>query len=430
MKIDKPNNSIYHLIYNNTIPSILTCVYVFAWFTQIGKRISFFDTIRFEFVLGAVLAIIAAWSLLSGASKSRNPLLGISIVLVIYFGLFTVFSVDRGYSWNIYFNRVIKFSMMAVFIAVFIDNIDKLKLLLLSYFFAAFKSGQEGFYGWVTGNMVWESQGIPRLHGSIDMYGHPNSFSGFAVCLLPFIYNFYPICNKWIKAGLVLLLIFAVVIIIFTGSRTGYVAVSMISLWTILFKFGFKRAKSLFVSILCIATLIAVLPDSYKDRFSTVFTQEDMQGGSISARKQIIFDSFGMFFEYPMGVGVGAFPIVRQDMFGRSQNTHNLYLEVLTNTGVIGLIIFSVFVFMILRVNKFIITSLSSFGSDNALFLKALSRSIIGYIWLRLMLGLFGMDMYEIYWWFALGLTIVSYKLQLQLLRGNGAVTNRTYQRI
>ena len=39
-------------------------------------------------------------------------------------------------------------------------------------------------------------------------------------------------------------------------------------------------------------------------------------------------------------------------------------------------------------------------------FLAACARATIAFIYARLFLGLFGMDTYEIYWWFAAGITM------------------------
>lgn len=111
---------------------------------------------------------------------------------------------------------------------------------------------------------------------------------------------------------------------------------------------------------------------------------------------------------------MGAFPEVRENIFGRSQDTHNLYLEILTNTGFIGLIIFFLFISQLLKTNQKIIRFHMSHDSSESPFLIALASSMVGFIWARLFLGLFGMDMYEIYWWLALGLTLsnfyISYK--------------------
>lgn len=406
------------LLKQNSFFSILTGVYVFCWFTQIGKRIQFFDQIRFEFLLGTFLTIISLYALSQTSKRTPPSKLGfITILLILYYGIFSVASYNQDLSWTTYIDRVIKFSLLSLFIYASVDNIHKLAFILLCYFLASAKCGQEGFWGWLSGNLVWQNQGIPRLHGAIDMYGHPNSFSGFAVCLLPFIYCLFPVMNKYMKAALLVLLLFALVIILFTGSRTGYIATVVFFLYASVKYFK----KNFFVFMILIiptaAITINLLPDAYKGRFESIFTQEDQEGGSTTARKQILYDGIDVFLAHPLGVGVGAFPTVRESMFGRSQNTHNLYLEVLTNTGFIGLIIFFAFVRRLMSVNKELITIHTTLDDPNAKFLSALSNAVIGYLWARIFLGLFGMDMYEIYWWLALGLTLANHKLTMIALK-------------
>ena len=408
--------SIKALIKNNNIFSILTGIYVFCWFTQIGKRISFFDAIRFELLLGSLLTVLSVYALANRPKTADGSKVGIyATILIIYYGIFAFFTHDPDTSWFVYFNRVIKFSLLSLFIYALADNIYKIALVLLCYFMAAAKAGQEGLLGFITGNMVWENQGIPRLHGSIDMYGHPNSFSGFGVCLLPFIYCFYPLMNKYMKAALIFLAICAAVIILFTGSRTGYIATSFFVIYALLKTFRKSFSKFVFLAIPLLIVSIYFMPDSYKGRFESIFSQQDQEGGSTSARKQILYDGFEMFLSHPFGIGVGAFSKVRQEMFGRSQNTHNLYLEVLTNTGFIGLILFLLFVSAILKANRQIIFMHKDYGSYESRFLTALSNAVIGYIWARLFLGLFGMDMYEIYWWLAIGLTTANFYITITL---------------
>lgn len=408
--------SIKALIKNNNIFSILTGIYVFCWFTQIGKRISFFDSIRFELLLGSLLTVLSVYALANRPKTADGSKVGIyAVILIAYYGIFAFFTHDPDTSWFVYFNRVIKFSLLSLFIYALADNIHKIAFVLLCYFMAAAKAGQEGLIGFITGNMVWENQGIPRLHGSIDMYGHPNSFSGFGVCLLPFIYCFYPLMNKYMKAALIFLAICAAVIILFTGSRTGYIATSFFIIYALLKTFRKSFLKFVFLAIPLLIVAIYFMPDSYKGRFGSIFSQQDQEGGSTTARKQILYDGVEIFLSYPFGVGISAFPEVREEMFGRSQNTHNLYLEVLTNTGFIGLILFLLFVRAIIKANRQIIFMHKDYGSYESRFLTALSNAVIGYIWARLFLGLFGMDMYEIYWWFAIGLTTANFYITVNL---------------
>lgn len=407
--------SIKEIISNNNFLSGLVGLYVFCWFTQIGKRVGLLGDIRFEFILGLALTVLSFFYLFNKPKTIKNSAAGkIAFLMILYFGIFSFASYNPELSWNVYFNRVIKFSLLSLFIYVFIDNVHKLAFILFCYLIAALKVGEEGLLGWLSGNMIWENQGIPRLHGSIDMYAHPNSFSGFAVSLLPFIYCFYPIVNRYFKGALIFLFVCALVIVVFTGSRTGYVATCLLLIYVLIKNFKYSFGKFILMAIPLIIAATFFLPQEYKERFNTIFSQEDQQGGSTVARKQIIYDSLEVFIQHPFGVGLGAFPEVRENIFGRSQDTHNLYLEILTNTGFIGLIIFFLFISQLLKTNQKIIRFHMSHDSSESPFLIALASSMVGFIWARLFLGLFGMDMYEIYWWLALGLTLsnfyISYK--------------------
>lgn len=272
----------------------------------------------------------------------------------------------------------------------------------------------------VLGRNGLESQGTPRLHGSTDLYGHPNSYSGMAVGCLPFIYFLYPVCRRyWQKVLLLALLLCCFIIIIFTGSRTGYVATLLLLLFALIKLKGKHRRPLIIMCALILPASILTLPDEYLERFKSIYTLEDTEGGSISARLQIIDDSIDIAAAKPWGVGVAAFPTVRQEIFGRSQDTHNLYLELLTNLSVIGLFAFIILIKSIISNNLKIQSELQNIDSHDAKFVIALSKAIIAFILARLFLGLFGMDTYEIYWWFAIGVTISLYRCKELILKIN-----------
>jgi putative inorganic carbon (HCO3(-)) transporter len=403
-------DSFFSLLKQNSVWSFLTGVYVFLWFIQIGDRIELFKEIRFEFILGSLLTIGAIVTLLSNREKIKNEIKAPALILIIYFSLFVILSVDIERSWRIYFNFVIKYSLVTLFIAVFIDTLPKLKFLFICFFVAVAKLAQEGFNGWLFGGLVWQNQGVPKLHGSIDRLGHPNSFSGFAVSMLPFIYYYYRISSPRLKLFFGCLGVCMLIIIMSTGSRTGYVATALLLLivfWETLKK---NFLKSVIIFTVIVSATIQFVPDSYQGRFESIFTQKDAEGGSTDARIQIIRDAMEVFSQYPMGVGIAGFPIIRMEMFGRAQDTHNMYLQILTNTGFIGLILFLFLVSRIIKVNKMII-NMTKDREDEFAFIRATAFAVIGYILARLFLGVFGMDMYEIYWWFAAGITIACHNI-------------------
>lgn len=407
------------------VPFILLmmfCGYVFIWYLQVGERWPELGAVRLEFVFGLILVALLPFV---GIPVS-SPLVKFIVLYLAMVAIQIPFSHAFDHSVNVFWNRVVKFGMMGLFIAAFVKSPRDLKWFVFTFMLAWAKMGQEGVYGVLTGNMMWENQGILRLHGSTSLYHHPNSYSGFAVGVLPFIYYLYPVVGKVGKIGLAVLTVFSINIILFTGSRTGYVALAFFM--TVLFMRS--RRKKLWAAISLPLLIMAVIftPVQYRNRFTSIFTLQEAEGNSAQRRIQILKDAWKVFREYPEGVGVGAFPAVREQMFNRVQDTHNLYLEVATNLGVQGFIAFFLFIgalIGILRSNHINLKDQEEFLSEylenqsggesditlkdhfkNIRFMRAICSAMLTFVIVRLALGMFGMDLYEIYWWFAAGTAI------------------------
>lgn len=401
-------------LFKGSIVSYLVGFYVFAFYLELHFRISALQSIRFQFIFGAFLGLICLYKFIT--SQERGALSSTTIfavLLILILGVYTIFSFDTETSRTVYLDRVIKFSLVSFFIYVAVDKVQDLRVIVAFMVLAWLKIGQEGLYGWITGGMVWENQGIPRLHGVTTMFGHPNSYSGFAVGCLPFaLFLIMHTKSKILKLGLIALAICALVIVINTGSRTGYVATLV---WGLYFfsKLRVGKLRIILLTLACAILMVGFVPDHYKERFNSIFTGEEKEGRSSEARKKIIVDAIEVYKAYPMGVGVSAFPAVRTEMFGRSQDTHNLYLELLTNIGPFGFLVFMFFVFRLMKQGRQNINHIaqSSLCESDVNFLLAISKAVIGFIFARLLLGLFGMDLYEIYWWLALGYTLAISKL-------------------
>jgi hypothetical protein len=173
-------------------------------------------------------------------------------------------------------------------------------------------------------------------------------------------------------------------------------------------------------TVLIAVVAMPLVPDQYIGRFKSI-GGEEAQGHSKEARIIILEDAWEVLKTHPLGVGVASFPAVRREMFGRKQDTHNLYLEVATNLGVQGFIVFA------FLIGAFISTwsMLKRFGktlnrvllrqpdsADKRIIGELISKlklceqttiAIGGFLFVRLTLGLFGMDLYEVYWWFIAG---------------------------
>jgi putative inorganic carbon (hco3(-)) transporter len=401
--------------FQGSLLSYLVGIYIFAFYLELHLRLSILQAIRFQFLFGAIIGAMCLYRQMNGPQikAGLTSVTKTTFLLIFILGIYTVFSMDQDESIRVYNDRVIKFALLSFFIYAATNTVEDLRVIIGCMLLAWLKMGSEGFLGWYTGSLVWENQGIPRLHGSTAMFGHPNSYSGFAVGCLPFaIFLLMAVKSNLLRLGLVTLIAFSLLIIVVTGSRTGYVAVVIGAAY---FFFTLKAGK-MKTLLLVSATLLATInfvPDEYKERFASIYTGKEKEGRSSETRLVIIQDALEMYAHYPLGVGVQAFSKVRMDMFGRFQNTHNLYLEVLTNIGPIGFIVFFVFVYKLVKQNVSNISRIrgAPFAQVNRTFLTNISKAVIGFILVRLLLGLFGMDLYEIYWWIALGIALAINKL-------------------
>jgi O-antigen ligase len=351
-------------------------------------------------------------------SATKNVVSGIAL---LFFAMLIQlpYAADPEMANHIFVDRVIKFAMLTFFMAALIRTPKSLGLFLAAFLFACFYVTQESARGAITGGLVWENQGVMRLHGAVPIYRHPNSLAGIAMGTIPFCIFLWPaIQRRWVKLLLIPPLITSFICVLYSGSRTAYVAFfAFILYW---FWQSQNKKKWVMWTVLIAVVAMPLVPDQYIGRFKSI-GGEEAQGHSKEARIIILEDAWEVLKTHPLGVGVASFPAVRREMFGRKQDTHNLYLEVATNLGVQGFIVFA------FLIGAFISTwsMLKRFGktlnrvllrqpdsADKRIIGELISKlklceqttiAIGGFLFVRLTLGLFGMDLYEVYWWFIAG---------------------------
>jgi putative inorganic carbon (hco3(-)) transporter len=418
------------------VPFILFLGYVLFVYLQGGFRFPVLGDLRFEFIVGAVLSVFAVSTISSRKRTTHSPVKGWLIALILVCSIMTGVSYAPAASWNLFVDRVLKFMMLAVFIFAFVTNPDTLRGFMYAYLFAFLKMAQEGINGLVGGGLVWQNQGTMRLHGPTPNYTHPNSFSGTQLGTVPFLLYLRPAVNSVLKWVFLAQGLAAMIIVVTTGSRTGYVAL-LVWLAVVLLR-SKSKFKAIALSAIGVLIVLPFVPVEYMDRFDTIFTQQDKEGASIDLRKEIFDDSVHIWQNHPFGVGIGEFTDVRQKMFGRDAPTHNLYLEVATDMGVQGLLVFLGFVGCCLIVSRRLsldferqISKMNAHAppaetkpgrgkkpgrndpankpsafdkhlSDLKL-MHGVSLAVLHFLIIRLGFGIFSHDFYELYWWFAAG---------------------------
>jgi hypothetical protein len=397
-------------------------VYVVYLYLELGFRYPMLGDIRAEFIMGLILGPIAIGYAASRRTFVTGSVLKWSIAFLLVMLLMVPLSVDPAFSWNLYWNRALKFAIYGFAIAAFCSSPRALRWFIAAWLLAFFKMAEEGFIGTITGGLIWENQEIPRLHGTTPDYNQPNSFSGTQLSSAPFLWYLYPLLPWYYRIYIAVHGIFCFNAVLRTGSRTGYVATvigTFALAWT-----SANRKKAITILVIIALVAIPLLPAAYTHRFESIYEDKSAVGAenSVGQRKEILVDATKVFLAHPLGIGVGAFPIVRAEVFGRTQDTHNLYLEVATNLGVQGLIIFFGFVVCLWKTLRGLqadmlrqIAGLTAAGAkgpevdphlEDLKFMRAMARATWLFLVIRLALGLFGMDTYEVYWWFMSGLAI------------------------
>ncbi len=419
-------------------------VFVVARYMQWGARRDIFKTLRVEFVLGLVVLVGCAFIVSAHPLKfaklppAKNVLVGIALLFAAML-VEIPFAANQDLAGTIFVDRVIKFAMLTFFMVVLIRSPRAMRLFLAAFLFACFYVTQEAARGALSGGLIWENQGVMRLHGAVPIYAHPNSLGGVAIGIIPFVVFLFPVIRGWsYKLMLVPPLLTAGICMLYSGSRTTYVGFfSFMLYWWIT---SANKLRWLLIAAAVSVAALPIIPDQYVDRFKSI-GGEEAEGHSKEMRIVILEDAWQILLDNPAGVGVASFPAVRMKQFGRKQDTHNLYLEVATNLGLQGLAVFVFLIFAMLRAlhyaeRRFVRLSkllgktargvadaprgfrkgLESINNDLR-FMRAVVLATAGFLYIRLVLGLFGMDLYEVYWWFIAGIAFSSLWISHQMER-------------
>jgi putative inorganic carbon (HCO3(-)) transporter len=394
--------------------------YIVVLYLQGSVRWNFLAALHAEMVIGLVLAAVALGLVLRRGLHGSRTLITWASLLLVLITVMVPLSQVPGVSWNVYWTRVLNFAAFGLCTATFLRSPRQLAWFMGAYLFAFLKMAQEG----LTPGLMWENQEIPRLHGSTPNYGSPNSYSATQLGTLPFIWYLMPLAPWYLRLVLGVQAVLAGNVLLRAGSRTGYLGALAASSCLIWLSKNRLRALAATVAILVVA--IPLIPASYIGRFESIYEDHSQAGDqtSVGDRKEILQDAVAVFAAHPLGVGVGAFPAVRMEMFGRSQDTHNLYLEVATNLGFLGEIVFLAFVWCLW---KTLLGLINDFKDQQARLedvaeeerppgyaqhladvklLLAVSKATWVFLVIRVIVGLFGHDLYEIYWWFCAGLAV------------------------
>lgn len=247
-------------------------------------------------------------------------------------------------------------------------------------------------------------------------WGHSNYLATFFVLLIPIAMGLvlYKQNKKSTSLYLIISLFLLLTGLIVTESRAGVIA-AMIS-FLIFIIYTFRELKPRLVILIIAGILICILNPAFTtvlDRMLTLSTSS-----SSFVRVQLYKGAWETFLSHPfIGAGLGSLGYYMEEITGRETITaHNIILQFLGETGIIGVLSFLCLLFMNYRgIRKLLI--LSPKGSFSHLWGVGLFCGFIGVMIQSLFEPSFNGYQFFIFYWIIIGIAYKSvYIIRHQIL--------------
>lgn len=268
-----------------------------------------------------------------------------------------------------------------------------------------------------TGTLV-VAQGIERAESLTGT--DPNTLAVTLMLYLPFMIFAVPwIRNRLLRTIPVLFAVASVMTIAVTGSRSGVIGlvVTGFLIWLV-------SKKKLLVAVLAVMVLVGgwfVLGDQYQQRYASIFNTE--YDPSTEGRFDAWKAGLEMFAHNPVtGIGVDCFPYAYGAGVYSSEShylrSHNMYIQLITELGLVGLAAFGAFIYYMLRENFRLRRRLVENGQRGSP-LYWLSHAITTSCGALFVTAMFGHSLFRGHWYFCAALTVVLLDLTDKLINGN-----------
>ncbi len=267
-------------------------------------------------------------------AKGRNFLLLFMLIMWIIsmiFAYFPVYTLTMGVEF-------IKTLIIALITTSLIDNLKKIKLLIITIIFSFGLLAVKGtlqaiFLGW-------------QITGPGGMISDNNDFGLALVMVIPLMYYMSFIeKRKILRVVYWVLFVFSILGVIYTYSRGSFIGLCCVII--LLMLKSRRKVIGIIVVLLGIFIFINYAPQDYKLRIGTIKTYQSDESSMQRINSWKV--AFEMFKERPfVGVGPGNFMYVYSrfdNVGGKPRVAHNSYLQLLAEAGCITL---AIFIFLLL----------------------------------------------------------------------------------
>ena len=329
----------------------MLCIYYFFEYVRPQSLYPALDILPWsQIALLSTLAIVLLDRSVTWVSSPMNKLFIMFNLMVIISG---IFAFVPEVSWE--YRNVMLTWFLVYFLTVTIVNTEKrLILFLVAYLLFNLKMSQHGAIGWASRGFSFASYG---LIGSPGWFRNSGEFAIqmliFGSLAIAFVYSLKEYWGRYKKWIFYIIAGTGYMAVMGASSRGAQIALGVMGIW-LLFKKGLGF-KGLLILIVLSGLLYAILPDEQIQRFYEIGDDRNSQqrlvywGIGLDIIKENLLTGIGyhnwlayLSFLYPDGIG----PLET------IERQHNIYIEVASDLGVFGLIIFLLLVLYAFIINS------------------------------------------------------------------------------
>ena len=403
---------------------ILLISFTISYFVHLAARIPSLGLIRIDLLLGALTLIVIF--LQHGKDTLRlNELTARRLNLfLLYIFLSLPLVTWPGSVINFNLSEWIKVALFYVLVVGAIRTESQLRLLMAIFLACQLFRILEPLYLHITTG-YWGDRAFSHVDGimsRLDRLGgapfdvvNSNQLAWVIVSTVPFLFYLLWQWNVWGKVLFGLLLLPLVNALLLTGSRSGLLSLGAVVIGMIFL--SKNRLRNLVITSVVVIPLAFLmmgrLSMDMQTRYLSLIDSSVAGGDTKVGRINALFNWFSTISHNPLfGNGLGTTREANWNILGGSnQITHNLYIEILQSTGIIGFILFMLYIIAIVKCLRQSQLLLINKGYDGNDWLVRLVSALLAWVFMDLFYSFscFGLISWE--WYFFGGVATVCHIL-------------------
>jgi O-antigen ligase len=398
-------------------------LFLMSYFLHFSSRLEILGLIRIDLILRVIILLFMIGHAINASSIYKNNVILKGLLILFVYLIISIPFVEWPGSVVKFglpdFLKVVCFFFFSYYL---INNEKSLKIFIYTFMLCQLYRVIEPIYlnittGYMGSYTSYYSQGsflaLNRLSGAPHDVINPNQLAWIIVTTIPFIYFLVWKAGKKLKY--LSLALFSIMFygLLLTASRSGFICL-IITIFSII-HFEKKKIKNMVIAGSIILTIIlfsiSFLSPQLQDRYRSIYDPNSGSRKTWDARINSMTNSFAELSQRPVfGFGIGTSQESNFNISGSGQISHNLYMEILQEVGLIGLFLFGIYVYSIIKSLKLLKKGFKE-QKENNIWTLNLVKAIQVWVIMNLIYSLssYGFSSWE--WYLFGGVTAVILKL-------------------